>query len=61
MLRLGMAVMARDFNLDISAARRELGYQPRVSAEQGIEHFAEWWQAGMPSLANYLPAVDAHG
>lgn len=61
MLRLGMAVMARDFNLDISAARRELGYQPRVSAEQGIEHFAQWWQAGMPSLANYLPAVDAHG
>jgi nucleoside-diphosphate-sugar epimerase len=61
MLRLGMAVMARDFNLDISAARRELGYQPEVSVEQGIEHFATWWQAGMPSVADYLPAVDPHG
>lgn len=60
MLRLGMAVMARDFNLDISAARRELGYQPQISIAQGIEHFAAWWQAGMPSLADHLPAVDTH-
>ncbi len=60
MLRLGMAVMARDFNLDISAARDQLGYQPRVSIDQGIENFASWWQAGMPSLADHLPAVDTH-
>ena len=59
-LRLGMAVMARNFNLDISAARQHLDYQPQVATEQGIEHFATWWQAGMPSLADYLPAVDAH-
>lgn len=60
MLRLGMAVMAHDFNLDVTAAQRELGYQPQVSVEQGVEHFAAWWQAGMPSLANYLSAVDAY-
>ena len=59
-LRLGMAVMARNFNLDISGARQHLDYQPKVATEQGIEHFATWWQAGMPSLADYLPAVDAH-
>ncbi|WP_339845064.1 NAD(P)-dependent oxidoreductase [uncultured Halopseudomonas sp.] len=59
-LRLGMAVMARDFNLDISAARTLLGYQPRISIDQGIENFAAWWQAGMPLLADYLPSVDTH-
>ena len=58
--RLGMAVMARDFNLDISAAREHLGYVPTVSTEEGIARFANWWQAGMPALADYLPAVDAH-
>ncbi len=48
--RLGMAVMARDFNLDISAARHMLGYQPGVPTDEGIERFAAWWQAGMPSF-----------
>ncbi|PKM31671.1 MAG: 3-beta hydroxysteroid dehydrogenase [Gammaproteobacteria bacterium HGW-Gammaproteobacteria-11] len=60
MLRLGMAVMARDFNLDISAARDLLGYQPVVTTEQGLDAFADWWKAGMLSLADYLPAVDTH-
>ena len=58
--RLGMAVMARDFNLDISAAQQQLGYVPQISTAQGVAHFAEWWKAGMPALANYLPTVDAH-
>lgn len=58
--RLGMAVMARDFNLDISSARQHLGYQPEVSTQEGIARFAAWWQAGMPPLADYLPAVDTH-
>lgn len=61
LFRLGMAVMARDFNLDISAAREHLGYVPEVSTEQGIARFADWWRAGMPALADYLPTVDPHG
>lgn len=61
LFRLGMAVMARDFNLDISAARDYLGYVPEVSTAEGVGRFADWWQAGMPALADYLPAVDAHG
>lgn len=48
--RLAMAVMARDFSLDIHAARKMLGYRPRISTDQGIEAFAAWWQAGMPSF-----------
>lgn len=47
--RLGMAVMARDFSLDIAAAREQLGYVPRLTAQEGVEQFARWWQAGMPS------------
>lgn len=61
LFRLGMAVMARNFNLDISAARQHLGYEPGLSTGQGIARFADWWQAGMPALADYLPAIDAHG
>ncbi|MEH6500994.1 MAG: NAD(P)-dependent oxidoreductase [Pseudoalteromonas distincta] len=60
LFRLGMAVMARDFNLDITAAREHLGYVPEVTTAQGVAGFADWWQAGMPSLADYLPTVDAH-
>ncbi|PAU89480.1 3-beta hydroxysteroid dehydrogenase [Pseudomonas sp. WN033] len=48
-LRLGMAVMARDFNLNIDAARAQLGYQPQVSVADGLEAFARWWEAGMPA------------
>lgn len=55
-LRLGMAVMARDFTLDITAAREHLGYRPLVSSAAGITHFADWWRAGMPALGNVAPA-----
>jgi nucleoside-diphosphate-sugar epimerase len=30
--------------LDITAARRELGYAPRVSIAEGIERFAQWYR-----------------
>jgi nucleoside-diphosphate-sugar epimerase len=29
---------------DISAARRELGYEPRVSVEQGLIRLKEWFR-----------------
>lgn len=31
---------------DISAARRDLGYQPKVSMEEGLRRTAEWLQSG---------------
>ncbi|MHA6529987.1 NAD-dependent epimerase/dehydratase family protein [Paenibacillus sp. BAC0078] len=30
--------------LDISLAREMLGYRPRVTIDEGIESFAEWWR-----------------
>jgi 2-alkyl-3-oxoalkanoate reductase len=45
LFRLGVAVMARDFSLDISLARRYLGYEPRVSLWTALDEFCQWWQA----------------
>ena len=42
--RYSVALLAKNTTLDISAARRELGYQPRVSVEEGFHRFVEWWQ-----------------
>jgi len=44
--RYSVALLAKNTTLDISAARRELGYQPRISIEEGFRRFVEWWQAG---------------
>jgi nucleoside-diphosphate-sugar epimerase len=30
---------------DISAARRDLGYEPRVSIEEGLARLREWFDA----------------
>ena len=35
--RFGVSLLARTQTFDISLARRELGYEPRVSVEEGIE------------------------
>jgi nucleoside-diphosphate-sugar epimerase len=43
--RYSVALLAKNTTLDISAARRELGYQPKVSIEEGFRRFVEWWQA----------------
>ena len=29
---------------DISAARRDFGYQPKVSVLEGLKSLGEWWQ-----------------
>jgi len=36
------ALMPRAEALDISRARKELGFEPRVSLEEGIERYAAW-------------------
>jgi len=46
--RYAVRMLALDATLDIRAARRELGYVPRVSTGVGMERLAEWWRAGQP-------------
>ncbi|VXC50014.1 Nucleoside-diphosphate-sugar epimerase [Pseudomonas sp. 8Z] len=45
LFRLGVAVMARDFSLDISRAREYLDYQPQASLWDALDEFCAWWQA----------------
>ncbi|HNN14530.1 MAG TPA: NAD-dependent epimerase/dehydratase family protein [Anaerolineales bacterium] len=42
--RLSVSMMANSTTLDISAARNDLGYQPRVSVEEGVQRFLKWWK-----------------
>ncbi|MGE8294568.1 MAG: NAD-dependent epimerase/dehydratase family protein [Pseudomonas sp.] len=47
LFRLGVAVMARDFSLNIDRARECLGYEPRASLWDALDEFCTWWQAQM--------------
>jgi len=38
-------MMANSTTLDISAAKNELGYRPKVTVEEGIDKFMLWWKA----------------
>ena len=49
--RYSVYALARSRTLDISAARSELGYAPRVSIDEGVERFANWWLASRRSTA----------
>ncbi|WP_043307040.1 NAD(P)-dependent oxidoreductase [Pseudomonas sp. ML96] len=44
LFRLGVAVMARDFSLDISRARQYLDYEPQVPIWDALEEFCTWWK-----------------
>lgn len=46
--RYGVGVLSRTQTLDISAARRDLGFVPRVSVAEGLAKFRMWWKAGCP-------------
>ncbi|UAC50032.1 SDR family NAD(P)-dependent oxidoreductase [Bacillus aquiflavi] len=43
--KYSVSVLAKNQTLNIDAARKELGYNPRISIEEGIEQFVEWWVA----------------
>jgi nucleoside-diphosphate-sugar epimerase len=43
--RYTVGVIANSATLDISAARRDLGYNPRIPVEEGFEKFIDWWKA----------------
>ncbi|WP_281851464.1 NAD(P)-dependent oxidoreductase [Dyella sp. GSA-30] len=42
--RYGVGVLGYSQTLDISAARKQLGYRPMVSVAEGVERFASWWK-----------------
>ena len=44
LFRLGVAVMAKNFSLDISRAQQYLDYDPRVSLWNALDEFCQWWQ-----------------
>lgn len=46
--RYGVGVLSETQTLDISAARRDLGYAPEVSVSDGLDRFVEWWKSGAP-------------
>jgi nucleoside-diphosphate-sugar epimerase len=46
--RYGVRLLALDATLDIRAARRDLGYTPRVGTADGLARVAAWWMAGQP-------------
>lgn len=43
--RYSVGVLTQTQTLDISAARRDLGYQPRVSNDEAFERYITWWQS----------------
>lgn len=42
--RFSVSMMANNSSLNISAAQNELGYQPKISIEEGVGRFLKWWK-----------------
>ncbi len=45
--RISVSMLANSTTLDISAAKTELGYQPKVSVDEGFDLFMKWWKEKM--------------
>lgn len=41
--RYTVSVLSHTQTLNISAAKKDLGYEPRISIDEGIEEFSKWW------------------
>lgn len=42
--RYTVELLALSMTLDLSAARSEIGYSPRVSIDEGVDRFLAWWK-----------------
>lgn len=42
--RYSITVIGKSQTFDITAAKKELGYHPKVSIEEGFSQFATWWR-----------------
>ncbi|MBY0123844.1 NAD(P)-dependent oxidoreductase [Bacillus sp. S/N-304-OC-R1] len=43
--RYTVSVLSKSQTLNIERAKKELGYEHRVSIEEGIQHFVDWWKS----------------
>ena len=43
--RYSVGLFSKSFTFDISAAKRDLGYKPSTTTQQGIKKYARWWKA----------------
>lgn len=42
--RYTVGTLSYSQTLDITAIRRDLGYRPRISVDEGIDRFVRWWK-----------------
>jgi nucleoside-diphosphate-sugar epimerase len=42
--RLSVSMLSNSTTLDISAAKKDLGYRPKVSVAEGVIRFLNWWK-----------------
>ena len=47
---MAVNMVANSTTLDITAAKNELGYQPKISVDEGFDLFMKWWKETPPSL-----------
>jgi nucleoside-diphosphate-sugar epimerase len=45
----GYLSLPRCFEIDISRAREELGFEPKYTLERGVSEYAEWFKKGKPT------------
>ena len=48
LFRLGVALMAKDFSLNIGRASEFLDHEPQVSLWTALDEFCLWWKAHHP-------------
>lgn len=48
--RYAVGLMSKTQTLDISRARAELGFVPRISVQQGLQLYTRWWKAEADTL-----------
>ena len=41
--RYTLSILSESRTLDISAAKEELGYQPKISLDEGVQRYAQWY------------------
>jgi 2-alkyl-3-oxoalkanoate reductase len=46
--RYTVSVIAKSTTLDITAARKDLGYKPHISIDEGFSRFIQYWKENHP-------------
>jgi len=62
--RGSVSTFAKDFTLDITKAKQELGYDPKVTLKEGLKRYAIWYKTVHPIKENeieFLNIIPASG